>query len=540
MALPDDNNVAKLVVLWGANPVDTGGGIRRETLRNDLIKGAKLVSIDPKRIDIAKRADMWLRLRPNSDGALALGCLKVIIEEKLYDEDYVVNGTVGFDKLREHVKTFSLDDVEQVTWVPKEQILKFARLYAKSKPAKMQLGNGIEMGINCFQTIRAINIIIGICGNVGVPGGQVFLIPPPYFRPGKFYMPKEFPRHPEEGVGNEFKMAANNAYIPTQTFLTAILGEKPYPIKAAIGILTDPVVSYPNSERVYEAFKKLELLVMSEIFPTPSTALADIVLPIAWGAEHDTVGFWPGWYQDIRAYPKLIEPPGEAKTDAWWITELAKKLGFGEAFWKDETEVLDMMLAPSGLTWEEFKKKRIIKATPEYKKPGTYRTPSKKIEIYSDQLQKMGYSPMPVWEELTRFRYKPSPEYPLLMINRKDEAYVGTGFKDVKYHRKKKPEPTVEINPEVAQKNGLMEGDWAYIETHKGRIKQKVVLDPDLDPRIVSTSFGWWFPEEGETNDLFQFRRSNINVLTDDSPPNDPQVGSIDMKSTPCRVYKAE
>ena len=540
MVLPDDNNVSKLVVLWGANPIDTGGGIRRETLRNDLLKGAKLVSIDPKRIDIAKRADMWLRLRPNTDGPLALGCLKVIIEEKLYDEDYAINGSVGFDKLREHVKTFSLDDVEQLTWVPKEQIIKFARLYAKSKPAKVQFGNGIEMGINCFQTIRAINIIVGICGNVGVPGGQVFLVPPKYFRPGKFYVPKEFPRHPEEAVGTEFKLAVSNAYVPTQAFLTAVLEEKPYPIKAAIGILTDPVVSYPNSEKVYEAFKKLELLVMSEIFPTPSTALADIVLPIAWGAEHDTVGFWPGWYQDIRAYPKLIEPPGEARTDAWWITELAKRLGFGEAFWKDEHEVLDMILAPSGITWEEFKKKRILKATPDFKKPGDYKTPSKKIEIYSDQLQKMGYSPMPVWEELAQARYEFSSEYPLLMTTRKDEAYVGTGFKDVQYHRKKKPQPTIEMNPEVARKEGLAEGDWAYIETHKGKIKQRVVLDPELDPRIVSVSFGWWFPEEGEANDLFQFRKSNINMLTDDAPPNDPQVGSIDMRSIPCRVYKPE
>jgi anaerobic selenocysteine-containing dehydrogenase len=402
---------------------------------------------------------------------LALGCLKVIIEEKLYDEDYAINGSVGFDKLREHVKTFTLDDVEQLTWVPKEQIIKFARLYATLKPATVQFGNGIEMGINCFQTIRAINIMVGICGNVGVPGGQVFLVPPKYFRPGKFYVPKEFPRHPEEAVGTEFKLAVNNAYVPTQAFLTAVLEEKPYPIKAAIGILTDPVVSYPNSEKVYEAFKKLELLVMSEIFPTPSTALADIVLPIAWGAEHDTVGFWPGWYQDIRAYPKLIEPPGEARTDAWWITELAKRLGFGEAFWKDEHEVLDMVLAPSGITWEEFKKKRILKATPEFKKPGDYKTPSKKIEIYSDQLQKMGYSPMPVWEELAQARYEFSSEYPLLMTTRKDEAYVGTRFK-MQVSSEKSP-TTIEMNRGCPQR-GTGEGDWLILKHIKAKLNKEL------------------------------------------------------------------
>jgi anaerobic selenocysteine-containing dehydrogenase len=279
---------------------------------------------------------------------------------------------------------------------------------------------------------------------------------------------------------------------------------------------------------------------MAEIFPTPSTAVADIVLPVAWGAEHDTVGFWPGWYQDIRAYPKLVDPPGEAKPDSWWLTELAKRLGFGDSFWKSETEVLDFMLAPSGLTWEEFKEKRILKATFDYKGPGTYRTPSGKMEIYSEQLEELGYSPMPFWEDLTPFRFETSDEYPLLMTNRKEEGYMLTGYKHVEYHRKRKPQPTVDMNPEIARKAGLGEGDWAYIETPKGRIRQKVALDPDLDSRLVSVAFGWWFPEEGETEDLFQFRKSNINVLTDDSPPNDPQVGSIELRGVPCRVYKAE
>jgi len=500
-----------------------------------------LVVINPKQIDLAKRADMWIPLRPNSDGAFALGVIKVITEEKLYDQEYVLNGTVGFDKLEEHIKTFTLEDVEKVTWVPKETVIKFARLYAKSKPARTQIGHAAEAAPNSFQSLRTIAILMAICGNVGVPGGQVFVAPPPYYRPGKFYFPTGFDRKAEEiAVGKEFKLATKNAFIPTQSFMTAVLEGKPYPIKAAMGILTDPMMSYPDSERVYRTFQKLELLVMAEIFPTPSTAVADFVLPIAWGAEHDTVGFWPGWYQDIRAYPKLIDPPGEAKTDAWWITELAKRLGFGDTFWKDETEVLNYWLAPSGLTWEEFKKKRILKATYDYKKPGTYKTPSGKAEIYSEQLKKMEYNPMPLWEELTNFRYQPSEKYPLLMTNRKEEGYMLTGYKHVEYHRQRRPEPTVDMNPEVARKAGLKEGDMAYIETHKGRIKQKVVLDPTLDPRIVSVAFGWWFPEEGESNDAFQFRKSNINLLTDDSPPNDPQVGSIDLRAVPCRIYKAE
>ena len=538
--VPDDAVAPSLVVLWGMNPIYSSIGLRRESLRSHLINGAKLVVIDPKRIDIAKRADMWIKPRPQSDGLLAMGLLKVIIEEKLYDEDFVANWTVGFDKLAEHVKTFTLDEVVEVTWVPREQIEKFARLYAASKPAMIQLGNALEQGINCVQGLRAINIMRAICGNVNVPGGDIFLTPAPFNRPGRFFLIKEFPRKPENTLGNEFKIAMRSAYIPTQSLVKALLDEKPYPVKAAWVILSNPLVSYPDTNQTYEAFMKLDFLVVNDIFPTPTTAIADIILPVAWGMEHDTVGYWPGFYQEIRAYPKLVDPPGEAWSDTKIITEVAKRLGLGQYFWDNEIDVLDYMLKPSGLTWEEFKSRRILQATAEYKKPedGIFRTPSGKIEIYSQQMEELGYSPMPLWEELHRFRLEPSEEYPLLLTNRKEEVYMLTGYKHVDLARRKKPQPTVELNPETAEKAGLKEGDWVYIETHKGRIKQKLELDLDLDPRVVFASFGWWFPEESE--DLYQFRKSNINVLTDGDSPYETMVGSEELRGIPCRVYKAQ
>jgi anaerobic selenocysteine-containing dehydrogenase len=538
--LPDDDVIPRVLVFWGINPIDSSAGIRRESIRAALLKGTKLVVIDPKRIDIAKRADMWIRPRPQSDGPLAMGLIKVVIEEKLYDEDIVTNWTVGFDQLSEHIKTFTLDDVERVTWVPRRQIEQFARLYAQSKPAQMQLGNALEQGINCLQAIRAINILRTICGHVNVPGGDIFLTPVPWTRPGRFFLPREFPRKAEErALGSEFKLAMKSAYIAPQALVKAILEEKPYPVKAALGILTDPLVSYPDSEATCRAFMKLDLFVISELFHTPSTAIADIVLPAAWGAEHDSVGYWPGWYQEIRAYPKLIEPPGEAWADHKWISELADRLGLGQYFWKDEIEVMDYMLEPSGLTWEQFKKKRILKAKREYRKPedGVFKTPSGKVELYSKQLEDMGYSPMPLWEELCRFREDISTEYPLLLTNRKEEAYMLTGYKHVAYSRNIKPEPTVELNPETAREAGLEEGDMVYIETKKGRIEQKLVLDPDLDPRVIFASFGWWFPEE--TSDLYQFRRANVNLLIDSEPPYDDLVGAVELRGIPCKVYKA-
>jgi len=537
--LPDDTVTPKLMVLWAVNLIYTSVGLRRENFRANLIKGAKMAVIDPKRIDIAKRADTWIKLRPQSDGPFAMGLLKVIIEEGLYDKDFVAKWTVGFDKLAEHVKTFTLDDVERVTWVPREQIEKFAHLYATSKPAMIQTGNGLEQGINCMQAIRAVNILRAICGNVNVPGGDLFLTPAAWTRPGRFFLPKDAPRNTEKALGSEFKLAMKSAYIPVQSLLKSASEGKPYQVRAAWVILSDPLLSYPDTTETYEAFKKLDFIVVNEIFPTPTALMADILLPVAWGAEHDAVGYWPGWYQDIRAYPKLVEPPGESWSDAKIVTEVAKRLGMGQYFWDNELDVLNHMLKPSGLTWEEFKTKRVLAAKAEYKKPeeGCFKTPSGKVEIYSQQLADMGYSPMPLFGELCRYRFEPSEKYPLLMTNRKEDAFMLTGYKHVEQARKHKRQPTVELHPDVAKKAGLKEGDWAYIETHKGKIKQQVVLDPDLDPRVIFVSFGWWFPEE--PGDLFQFRKSNINVLTDGDPPYETMVGSEELRGIPCRVYKA-
>jgi len=532
-----------LVVLWGNDQIYLMGGFIREELRSALLGGAKLLVIDPRRTDIAKRADLWISPRPGSDGVLALGMIKVIIEEELYDVDFVTKWTVGFDRLQDHVKTFSLEDVEKLTWVPRPQIEKAARLYAQNKPVCLVVGNGLERSINAFQQLRAIFIMRAIIGDLNTPGGNVCLTPAPFTRLGNFFQLKKSPRleriKAKRVVGSEFKVAMANAYIPTQSLIKAILEEKPYPIKAAICILTNPLVSYPDTEATYRAFMKLDFLVVSELFPTPTTAIADIVLPAAWGAEHDTVGYWPGWHEEIRAYPKLVNPPGEARSDTEWINELAKRLGLQEYFWDDDREALDLMLQPSGLSWEEFKERRILQQKKEYKKPedGVFKTPSGKVEIYSKRLEELGYSPIPTFKELSQLRFDCSEEYPLLLFNGKEAAYMLTGYKHVAFLRRMKSQPTVKLNPKTAKKLGLNEGDWVYIETRKGKIKQILSLDPDLDPRLVYASFGWWFPEDPK--DLYQFRKSNINVLTESDPPYDPVTGSVELSGIPCRVYKA-
>ena len=533
--VPDQETLPRLIVAWAVNNNFTSGGMRRESFEQALDSGTKVIVVDPRKIDMASIADLWVRPRPNSDGALAMGLLKVIVEEKLYDEAFVAEWCTGFDLLAEELKTFTLGDVERVSWVPEATVKEFARLYATTRPACIQWGNGLDTSANAFPSAKAITILRAITGNLNVPGGELFLTPAPFQRPGSFFLLSKFPRNAEKAVGSEFKLAQRSAFVPPHSLVDSILTGEPYKVRAAIFLLTNPVLSYPDSKKTYEAMKQLEFSVISEIFMTPSAQLADIILPAAWGMEHEELGYWPGWYEEIRAYPKLVDPPGEAWADTKWINELAKRLGLAEHFWASDEDALDDMVKASGLTYEQMKEKRVLHSKAEYKRHD-YRTPSGKIEIHSERAAEFGYSPMPYWKEVSDLTGL-SGDYPLLMMNAKEDVYMLTGYKHVSSLRAMRPEPYAEIHPQTAETLQLRDGEMVDIETGKGRISQKLVLNDQLDPRIVVVSFGWWYPEREAEH--FAWDQANINILTRSSPPYDSGIGTSDLRGIPCSVRAA-
>ena len=530
--VPDEEHLPRLVVMWGVNNNSTSGGLRRQSFERILDSGAKVVVVDPRHIDMAAVADIWVRVRPSSDGVLAMGLLKVIVDERLYDEKFVEDWCIGFDQLVEELKHVSLQEVEAITWVPEQTIKDFARLYATTKPASIQWGNGLDTCTNAFSNARAIAILRAITGNLNVPGGDLFLTAAPFLRPGKFFLLSKFPKDPKIGAGKKFRISQRAMLMPSHCFNDSVRSDDPDRIRAAIFILTNPIISYPDSKKTYESFQKLEFTVVSEIFMTPTAAMADIVLPVAWGMEREEIGYWPGWYEEMRAYPKIVDPPGEAWPDTKWINELAKRLGLGQHFWEHDEEAIEEFLKPSGLTYEEMKLKRVLQHKTEYK-PHDYRTPSGKVEIASQRAVDFGYSAVPTWKDVT-FMPGLTDEYPLLLTNGKEDVYMGTGYKHVASLRGMKPEPWVEMHPATARKLGLEEGQMVWIETPKGRVMQRLSLDDYLDPRVVVASFGWWFPEHPEG--MFAWDKSNINILTRSEPPYDPAIGTTDLRGIPCRL----
>jgi len=339
----------------------------------------------------------------------------------------------------------------------------------------------------------------------------------------------------ETNLAKQHRYAVRSAYIPDQALINGILKDK---LKAVLVTQSEPLISFANARKTYDAFMKVDFLVAANIFMTPTPSVSDIVLPVATTNECDTISVFTGTGAP-HALPKIVDPPGEARSDVMILNDLAKRLGLGEYFFDSDVETINYHLAHADLTWEELKKLRVVHHKEEEvaEEGGFFTTPTGKGEIYSARAEEaFGCDPLPRWKDVQP-THDLSEEYPLFMTSYEDHDYHLTKFKEIKYFRKRKPYPTVQLNPETAQKIGAKEGDWIWIESKLGRIMQKLVIDPEIDPKLVMTTFGWYFPED-PTN-ACQWDKANINILIPDGPEEESS-GSVDTRGTPCRVYKAE
>ena len=530
----EDPDQSECIILWGHNPEASEPPLASR-IYQALDRGLKLIVIDPKRIPLAQRG-IHLQLRPGTDCALALGMMNVILSKNLYKKEFVERYTIGFDKLVEHVKEYTPEKVAEICQVPASEIRRISRIFAGAKSASIIQGiNSLDQHINGFQNNRALAILHAITGNYDIPGGWATN---PFMRLTDLRIPVE-----EEPIGADVHplfrrfWGMTSPYGQQMLLADVILTEKPYPVKAMIVSGGNPVAAWPDSHKFKEAFKKLDLLVVMDLFMTETARLADIVLPACSSLEKLGLAYnygLTGGMPYVLLSKRIIDPIGEAWPDWKFYSELGRKMGYGEQFpWKSDEEVVEMFLKESGLTLKQLEEhpegvwygNRCYDIT----EPRQIRTPSGKIEIYSKTLAEAGYDPIPVYKEPSQSPIQ-SPElareYPLILnTGARVPEYTHWQMRSISALRRQAPEPVAEIHPDTARKHGIGDGDLILVETRKGQIRVKAKTTEAMMAGVVNVLHGW----EGDANE------SRLTELE----ARDPVTGYTEMRALACRIKKS-
>jgi len=539
-------NEPKCIIIWATNPMWTNADeYKGENFMRALKNGANLINVDPRKSFYAGRADLWLQIRPGTDCALAFGFHHVIIEEELYDKDFVENYIHGWDAFKERVmKDYPLEKVQEITWVDKELIREAARMYATTKPAAIQWGVPTEESINCTDFTRTAIGLMGITGNLDAPGGNALFVNPPTRTVAEFGRHKDLSKEvlAKRLGGEQFKLGARVAFINPKKAWDSIVYGEPYQLKAGLLCGSNPVVSRANAKEAYAALKKIGFLVVIDHFMTPTAELADIFLPAGTWLEQNHVA--DNWKRHGYAFArqKCCEI-GEAWQDHKIFQELGKRMG--QEWWPTLEDGLDYLLEPSGLTFEEFKEKGYLQGEMVYHKyrERGFSTPTRKVELWSTILEKWGRDPLPKYVEVPESPYS-TPEvakkYPYIFNSGlRTPTFFHSAGRMIPWLREIRPDPIAEVHPETAKKHGIKDGQWIYIESPRGRIKQRAKLYDGIDPKVVTSEHGWWFPEIKDPGHGWEI--SNANILTDNAFETcDPNMGSTNVRVCLCNISPCE
>jgi len=569
----------KTVVCWGANPIHAWM-TKWNHIKLAMDMGARLIVIDPRLSETASHADLWIQLRPATDGALAWGVIQILIEEGLYDKEFVENWCLDFDKIVERAKEFPVQRVSEITEVPVDKIIQLARYYADGPTclvwglATCHLGDGAgQVAVHAQAVLRAIS------GNVDAEGGNPmtgphenvdwfkgiawdeFIIntertrdcvtaekfPICSVKSLKFYNDSIKKAWGGKGYGCSFYML----FPASRGIYDAITIGEPYPIRALFIQTGDPLVTLGGAKNCYKAMKEVELLVGIDFFMQPSLALCDYVFPAAsWIERPHLMLFW-GLTNVAVAFKQPMEALYERKDDYFFWKELAKRCKL-EGEWPDTLEdMYSLFLRPLGKTLKELAESDEYWTCPPegYKRYETngygFGTPSGKCELLPSALVAAGYDPIPPYIEPPQSKYRTpelAKEFPYALISgSRIRPYWHTSYRELKTLRWRHDYPVVEIHPETARKHGIANGEMVYIETTLGRVRQKARVIEGIRPDVIHAEAYWYFPEQPEEEPyLFGVWDTNINAIISDEYEDLDYAGDHPFRGMLCKIYKAE
>ncbi|MEN8246971.1 MAG: molybdopterin-dependent oxidoreductase [Thermodesulfobacteriota bacterium] len=517
---------ADLILLFGTNPPVCHPPFMAE-FADAKARGANLVVVDPRLNPVACYADIFAQPLPGTDGALAWGLIRYLVNAGGYDPTFVEQHSVGFEDVVEYAQKFTPDYVEKETGVFAHVVVDIAKLIIQNRPKiSYYMGAGLEHHDNGVNNIRAMVVLSCLSGGLDIACGLGW---PASMPRNELTLHDQLPLTAEKPIGaDRFPVLYDiRKECHTMTAMDYMLGREEYPLKGLIVTAANPAVTNPNTGKVEEALKALDLLVVNDLFMTRTARLAHYVLPAASFLERSEIHIDPK-YQRVFLTQKVVEDPGIKDEYMLWH-DLAWRLGFGERYfpWDTENQVNAYILEPSGITLKD------LEAHPEgiQYSPLKYQkhlsrplpTPSGKLEFTSAYLEKLGYAALPEYVRPYHLRH-PSDAYPLLLTTgARKTLYYHSRHQNLEHFRKLHPEAEVEMHPEDAAGLGVENGDQVRIisETGEVTVAASVLHKAELRRGVVEMYHGW---EEWR-----------INFTTFDLI-NDPISGFPLLKGVPVRI----
>ncbi|BCL79936.1 molybdopterin oxidoreductase [Ktedonobacteria bacterium brp13] len=527
---------SKLVLIWGSNPASTAPHVM-PFLREAQRKGTRVIVIDPRRTLTARSADQHIQPLPGTDAALVLAVMHVIVTENLHDEQWIAEHTVGWEHLLPRIMQYPVERAARITGLSAETITELARSYATSTPALLRISDGINRHTNGGQTVRALACLPALTGQYGRLGG------------GLMYSTSDWIKWDAQAVRH-----ADDAACPpvprtlNMNRLGALLTGEAQPAVHSLYVYNaNPVASTPNASKTIEGLMRDDLFtVVHELFETDTARYADIILPATSQLEQVDL-HKPYGHVSLQYNNAAIEPLGEARSNWDVLRALAARMGFTESWLQDDAEavirdVLEASRAKNpalqAITLEDLQREGTLQLPfPENERvpfaDGHFRTPSGKVELYSEQAAAKGYDPIPGWDaevegyqepvagaangesKQTEPRLAGSSELAALpLVSAGAHHFISSSFANVSTLKAKEGVPTLHIHPDDAHVRGIQHGQMVRLSNERGWCRMVADVSDAVRPGVLAAESVWWpkhSPDQRNVNWTTSDRLADFN-----------------------------
>lgn len=538
---------AKYILSFGWDGPGKAKNMQTQHFTNAKTNGARIIVLDPRLSITASLADEWIPMKPGTDLAFALAMINVIVNEELYDKEFVSTYCTGFDQLKSFIQEYTPEWAEKITEVPASTNRRIAREFAATRPAIVPTHKRDAAGpnyANSWRLAHAIVILNALVGSIDRRGGYILPRKPAFPNFEEAFPAPAYPSKVKERIDGmeKFPILQATGKGSFSTFVEGVLSGKPYELKAAL-VRKHNLLAFPDPERALEAFKKLEFLAVIDVLPFELIQLADVILP-----EHnylEATSVVPreyfALYPQVAIQQPVIKPVYDTKGFGAIIPELAKKMGLGNYFeGVSSTAWFEKQLAAVGYSLDQLKNSPtgLLGDPKPFVPKESFGTPSKKIELYSTVLEQNGYDPLPAWKPK---REQPSAEYPYYYIIYRPPQNIQTSTQTNPLLTEIWGENRALINTMTAKKLGIRDGEYISVESRAGKIRVKAKVTEGIRPDCIAVDhgFGHWSKEATAAYRIGSCDGDLIPTVTVDEllALKDPGMGAM-MEDVCVKVYK--